>query len=167
MKKGAINDTCLSSVALLRDRERMAPLFDLPAAAAAALPDAIRRVVAAVGANDLDALTAIGEFPLTVETADHCDSAGDSTFSKVTHKNAKAMRRDCLAYRKQELSTRSDPCLADTEALDLRNAGGAVDVILHSICGGQFNPVYSLVWRAGAWKLSEIAIREPDYQVSH
>jgi hypothetical protein len=164
VKKGAINDTCLSSLTLLHDNVRMAPLFGLAPAAAAALPDGIQRVVAAVGANKLDALAAVGEFPLTVETADNCGDppVNNLTFSKVTHKNAKAMSRDCLAYRKQELPSRSDPCLADTFPVDLRGGDGAVDVILHSICGGQFNPVYSLVWRAGVWRLSEIGTVQPE-----
>jgi hypothetical protein len=160
VKKGAINDSCLSSLALLRDGQRMAPLFGLVPAAVAALPDAIRRVLAAVAANDLDALTVVGAFPLTVETVDHCDTVGSST-SMVIHKDAKAMRRDCIAYRKQETSTRSDPC-PDTEALSLSGGDGTVDVMLHSMCGGQFNPVYRLVWRASAWKLSEIRAVQAD-----
>jgi hypothetical protein len=160
VKKGAINDTCLSSVTLLRERIRMAPLFGLSPAAATALPDAVQRVVAAVGANDLNTLAAIGAFPVTVETVDRCDGV-DSSTSRVTHKDAKAMRRDCIAYRKQEESPRSDPCLTDTEPVDLLSSDGTVDVVLHSICGGRVNPVYNLVWRAGAWKLSEIGIRDP------
>jgi hypothetical protein len=158
VKKAAINDTCLSSVALVRDRVSMAPLFGLSPPAVAALPDAIRRIVAAVGANDLRALAAVGDFPLTVETVDRCDEV-QSDRSTVTHKDAKAMQRDCAAYRKQELPHRSDPCGADAEPVGLTSGDGTVDLVLHSMCGGQFNPVYTLVWRAGAWKLSAITVR--------
>jgi hypothetical protein len=117
--------------------------------------------VAAVGANDLDALKAVVEFPLPIETVDHCDQVQSGT-STVTYTNAKAMRAACLAYRKQETATRSNPCLDDAEPVDLRGGGDAVDVVLHSVCGYTVNPVYSLGWRAGAWKLTGIGIRSPE-----
>jgi hypothetical protein len=77
----------------------------------------------------------------------------------VTHKNAKGMRRDCLAYRKQEVPMRANPCpTGNDEPVAVSGGGGGVDVHLHSMCGYTVAPVCSLVWRAGAWKLSQIRV---------
>jgi hypothetical protein len=162
VKKGAINDSCLSSVTLVRDGKRMAPLFDLPAGAARALPNAVRRIVAAVASEDLDAVAAVADFPLTLESAgDQCTTSAGPTFPDhpVTHKTAKDMRRDCLAYRKQEPPTRANPCpTGHEEAVSLSGGGESVDVHMHSMCSYTIAPVYSLLWRAGAWKLSQISV---------
>jgi hypothetical protein len=162
VKKGAINDTCLSSVTLLRDGSRMSPLFDLSPAAAAALPDAIRRIVAAVASEDLDVIVGVVEFPLSVQSAsDNCNTSGEPMFpdQSITHKNMKDLRRDCSAYRKQQPPTRANPCpTGNDEVVGLSGGGDAIELQLHSMCSYQLQPVYSLAWRAGAWKLSQIRV---------
>ena len=144
-------------MALLRDRTPMDPLLKLSPAAAAALPDAIRRIVAAVDSGDLDAVAAVADFPLTVESPnDQCTTSAEPTFPDhpVTHKNAKEMRRDCLAYRKQQVPSRANPCpTGNDEPVGVSGGDDEVDVRLHLMCSFMLSPVYRLVWRAGAWKL--------------
>ena len=150
VKKGKMNDTCISGVALKRGADPLPVLVGIDAAAAAALPGAYRAIWEAIGTAALEKHVA---FPFTYDNSNWF--AEGSAQKAVTFKNWKALAAACKAKKP---GCPSGPNYSETraeEGVDFASTGkGTVTLLFPS--SRETIDEWNLAWTNGAWKLTSI-----------
>jgi hypothetical protein len=168
VKKGKMNDSCLSGIELVQGGEAMSPLTGLDSAAAATdLPRALAALQAALTAPGRPGLDKLLEFPFVVHDASGFFSGAPGP---ITHAGWKAVDAACRAADKasdrgqvDESRPVSCPRPADVDPSDTRPAilvsdgPGKIEITFPS--HREISEVWRLRWRDSAWRLSAI-----DYQ---
>lgn len=144
VKQGKKNDSCITAIYFNRKGQRMPAIFGVSAAALAALPKGVAKVVDAVVGLEPSVMNKYIEFPLS-----YC-SKGDYHEASCTTsvwKDAAALRSGCVHGRN---------CMEQVEGngpddLELTPIGPAT--VSLRMAGYE---TWSLIWRSGEWRLKEV-----------
>ncbi len=167
VKPGKMNDSCLSGVELVRNRQALIPLLGVDGGANAELPRALAALQTALLAPGRPGLEKLLEFPFV-----NHDAAGFfmGAPAPIKHASWKAVDAACRAWDKaverdkvDESKPVSCPRPADVDPADDRPAAvvstgpGKIEVIFPS--HREVRELWRLHWRDRGWRLSAI-----DYQ---
>ena len=165
VKKGRLNDTCLSAVDLFRGSQRLSPVQGFDAAALAALPRALGEMQYELEEGpDVGRMKRLFAFPFTY-TDEVCVRGGGCPGETVVHATPAAVVKACDEFFKIEEDMRWEavqvcpdganvdpeddrPLTIETEGKD----GVAVTFPSHNELCKQWR----LVWGEGRWRLKEI-----------
>jgi len=165
VKKGKMNDSCLSGIDLVSGGRSLVALLGVDGAAAAALPGALAKLQQELAADGPPAsLEALLDFPFSVRDSGSV-SAGAPPAVKV--RSWKALLAACRAQAKAEEhggnAYKGCPAPVDVDSKDDRpgeitsTGAGTIEVTFPS--HREVRDVWRLRWRHGAWKLQAIDYR--------
>jgi hypothetical protein len=144
VKKGRMNDTCISRISLDVDRHGLEPLLGLDQAALDALPLSARALSDAINRCDAAALAGAIDLPLRAVISSPAPG-GQHTFRTRALATVKE-----VCKLKPALSSPGDPWMAVSAGpgkvtYEITNAGGER---------------YTLAWRGGAWHLAAVEVSD-------
>lgn len=151
VKKGKMNDSCISGVQLGGESISLGVVRGLDAAAVAALPAAYDAIAKAIASPSLAGLDKHLAFPFTYESSDWFF---EDNHKPVKHASWKSIETAC---KKKKIGCPSGPHIGGRGDYDARVEGagnGAVTITFPS--GREVSDVWHLVWTKGAWKVTDM-----------
>ena len=154
VKKGKMNDSCISAVRLRDDEGEIATVRGLEPKAVAALPAAYDAVVKAISTPDRAGLEKLVTFPFIYESSDWFF---DGT-KPVRHANWKSIEAACKKQKRGCPGAPNTGGRDDAASVAQEGAGG---VVVTFPSRREVADTWHFVWVKGEWKLSDMVSGSP------
>jgi hypothetical protein len=155
VKKGKMNDSCISGVRLRSADSAIETVRGLDAAAVAALPAAYAAIEKALGDPGRAGLDKVAAFPFTYESSDWFFEGNQKP---VKHANWKSIETAC---KKKKPGCPGGPNTGGRDDPARVTGAGAGRVIIVFPSRREVADQWHLVWKDGAWKLTDMVSGSP------